>query len=321
MKPLLLLLPLLLGRPLEARAMKVYVRTPAGQVAALEVDGADTITSVKQKIQDQVGALPARQQLTFAGKALEDERTLQDYNVPGEALLSLALQAAWAVESAVFPAGGGTASAGSATLTATSGQACAGLATAGSCSLADGFWPTLYAAPVVPGRLSTARPGQLVEISTAKLLALASDEDGDTLTITAASPASTRGGTVALAGGVIRYTAPAAFPGLDSFSYTVTDSGGDTATGWVTLSPLAPAGANFLSAVYTSGSPPSMILKYVGIPGVAYAVQVSTDLASWATLQGSQAVIPANGASAGVASFVHENPPNPTAYYRTVQSP
>ena len=211
--------------------------------------------------------------------------------------------------------------AGAYTLADNAGQACAGAAAAASSSLADGFWPTLYAAPVAPGRVSTARPGQLVEISTAKLLALASDEDGDTLTITAASAASTRGGTVALAGGVIRYTAPAGFSGLDSFAYTVTDSGGDVATGWVTLSALAPASPNFISAIYASGPPPSMILKYAGIPGVAYVVQVSTDLASWATVEGSRAVVPASGASAGVASFVHENPPNPTAYYRTVQSP
>ncbi len=321
MKPLIFLPLLLLWRPLEACAMKIYVRTPAGQIAALEVEDADTIDSVKQKIQDQIGVLPARQQLTYADKALEDGRKLQDYSVPGDALLSLALQAAWALESAVFPAGGGAASAGACTLADNAGQACAGVATAASSSLADGFWPTLYAAPVAPGRVSTARPGQPVEISTAKLLAPASDEDGDTLAITAASAASTRGGTVALAGGVIRYTAPAGFSGLDSFAYTVTDSGGDAATGWVTISALAPASANFISAVYASGAPPSMTLKYAGIPGVAYAVQVSTDLASWATVQGSRTVVSASGASAGVASFVHENPPNPTAYYRTVQSP
>ena len=70
-------------------------------------------------------------------------------------------------------------------------------------------------------------------MSTTTLLASATDEDADTLTVTAVSAASVRGGTVRLAAGDILYTAPQNYFGLDWFTFTVTDSGGDSASGTV----------------------------------------------------------------------------------------
>ncbi|MFC3197150.1 BspA family leucine-rich repeat surface protein [Parapedobacter deserti] len=70
-------------------SMVIFVRTESGRTLIIHAEGSDAIQQVKQRIQDQIGVPPHLQRLLFDGAALEDGRTLAEYNIQNGSMLDL----------------------------------------------------------------------------------------------------------------------------------------------------------------------------------------------------------------------------------------
>lgn len=144
----------------------------------------------------------------------------------------------------------------------------------------------------------------LLRINISQLLTNAAGATGTNLTLISLS-ASTNGVTVQQYDGYLIYQT--ANTVADQFSYGVTNSTGDAATGVVNIVPASLVAGQVQNITLTGGT---VSLKFSAIPGVAYTIQRSTDLANWADLAST------NAPAAGVFDFEDANPPSPSGYYR-----
>jgi ubiquitin len=70
----------------------IIIKTLTGKTIKLNAEPKDSIITIKRKLQDKEGILPGQQRLIYAGKQLEDERTLADYNIQPGAVIHLVLR-------------------------------------------------------------------------------------------------------------------------------------------------------------------------------------------------------------------------------------
>jgi hypothetical protein len=148
-------------------------------------------------------------------------------------------------------------------------------------------------------------------VTTAKLLTYASDQDGDSLSITAVI-GSTNGAAVTLTTTNVTYTPVTNFMGTDAFNYTVSDSRGATATGLVIVQVTSESDPSLNRIGSLTVSLNGVKMRFVGIPGSTYAVQRCADLTNWSSI--GTLTVPENG----IAEYTDTNPPPGRSFYRTL---
>ncbi len=169
-------------------------------------------------------------------------------------------------------------------------------------------------APVAMADTIHRTPGRSVKVEATKLLLNDSDVDGGALSLSAAGPTSTAGGTAGLLGRWVRYVPPPGLATTDTFSYTAGDGLGGTSTAIITVQPTndVAATANLVKTDLGNGS---FQLRAQGIPGLAYRLQYSESLLTpvWQSLSTNTAG--ANGALSHL-----DTPPlgAPARFYRAI---
>ena len=199
---------------------------------------------------------------------------------------------------------------GNVTVTETTAASCVGT------PVSLGVSVTGNQAPVAPPNktLSTAK-NTAATFDMAKLLAGATDADGDTLTVTAANT-TTAGAAVLLEAGDVKYTPPTGFTGSDSYTYTIDDGHGGTAVGTVNVTVTANSGGSpnvVGDPTYDSGTG-KFSVTFAGIPGVEYTVEYAEGSAAppWNKLMNITA------GSDGLFVVEDTAAQSPGRYYRTV---
>lgn len=85
-------MPASLAQDQTAGTMSITVKALSGTQTTLRVSPSDKIAQVKEKLSEAEGYPPEQQRLIYAGKQMEDDRTLSDYNVQNESTLHMVLR-------------------------------------------------------------------------------------------------------------------------------------------------------------------------------------------------------------------------------------
>ncbi len=198
----------------------------------------------------------------------------------------------------------------------------ASLASAGFYSVAvsnaGGVVTSAYAALAVnrspsPGTVSLTT-GQAIPISipTAKLLTVASDPDGDAISLLSLGATTANGGLATLSNAIVTYAPAPTFSGQDSWNYVLADTRGGSATGMVSVTVVA-SNAIFVTPTNQRILPDrTFSANFLGVPGLTYTVDRATDLSGPWNLNFTNVTADTNG-----AFTIYDLDPAQIGFYRT----
>ena len=75
-----------------AANVEITVSTLTGKTIPITIDNTETVLALKTRIQEREGVPPDQQRLIFAGKQLEEDKTLESYNIQTGATIHLVLR-------------------------------------------------------------------------------------------------------------------------------------------------------------------------------------------------------------------------------------
>ncbi|HMP81364.1 MAG TPA: polysaccharide lyase family 7 protein [Verrucomicrobiota bacterium] len=168
--------------------------------------------------------------------------------------------------------------------------------------------------PPVPGSV-TGVTGQSVPVSipASSVLDAASDPDGDIIALESVAPESANGGSLSLNGSHIAYTPALDFTGVDQWIYTLTDVRGASVSATASISVIAWDSITLSPASQTLMDDGSFRATFIGVPGLTYTVDCSTNPAGpWAT-----GYTNLTAGTNGLFQFIETPPlPQPDQFYR-----
>ena len=174
---------------------------------------------------------------------------------------------------------------------------------------ADAQYTTGDASPIAIADTFNMEPNTLLTVPASLLTANDTDADQDTLTVTGVANPMPAGASVLFANGVAAYQAPANFIGTGSFTYTIADGFGGTASGQVTVAVQTSANALPQLSGIQAGANGIITFVFAGPPSTGYQVETSTDLHTWT---------PMGSVQTGADGFfgIDESPANSARFFR-----
>merc|ERR1711939_1111494 len=80
-----------LHHPSPSRAMNIKVKTLTGKEIEIDIESDDTISRIKERVEEKEGIPPPQQRLIFGGKQMADDKKASEYNIEGGSVLPLVL--------------------------------------------------------------------------------------------------------------------------------------------------------------------------------------------------------------------------------------